>query len=145
FLYPVLQAADVLVYKADEVPVGEDQRQHIELTREVARRFNERFASAEKPILVEPEVRVPEVGGRIMDLQDPTSKMSKSAASDAGLIQLMDDPAGIARKFKRAVTDSEAEVRYDIAAKPGVSNLLDILAAATGGNPAELAEHYTQY
>ena len=141
FTYPALQAADILLYDADDVPVGDDQRQHVEITRDIAIRFNHRFGET----FVLPEAVTPTAGARVMDLQDPTSKMSKSAATDAGLIQLMDDPASIARKFKRAVTDSETEVRYDPAAKPGVSNLLDILGAATGQAPADLAEGYTQY
>ena len=129
FTYPALQAADILLYDADEVPVGDDQRQHVEITREIAVRFNHRFGDT----FVLPEAVTPAGGARVMDLQDPTSKMSKSAASDAGLVvQLLDEPDTIARKFKRAVTDSENEVRYDPAAKPGVSNLLEILAALTG-------------
>ena len=141
FTYPALQAADILLYDTNEVPVGEDQRQHIEITRDVAMRFNYRFGDT----FVIPQAVTPKVGARIMDLQDPTSKMSKSADSDAGCIMMMDDPAEIARKFKRAVTDSDNEVRFDRATKPGVSNLLEILAVATDSTPQELANKYSQY
>ena len=141
FTYPALQAADILLYDAEHVPVGEDQRQHIEITRDIAIRFNHRFGDT----FVIPEAVTPKAGARVMDLQDPMSKMSKSADSDAGCIMMMDDPAEIARKFKRAVTDSDNEVRFDRAAKPGVSNLLEILAVCTGSTPQEVAEKYTQY
>ena len=141
FTYPALQAADILLYDTDEVPVGEDQRQHIEITRDIAERFNGRFG----PTFRLPKATIPAAGARVMDLQDPTSKMSKSATSDAGLVYLMDEPAAIMKKFKRAVTDSDSEVRYDRAAKPGVSNLLEILAVATGRTPEQAAEGYTQY
>jgi tryptophanyl-tRNA synthetase len=141
FTYPALQAADILLYDAEHVPVGEDQRQHIEITRDVAMRFNHRFGET----FVIPQAVTPKAGARIMDLQDPTSKMSKTADSDAGCIMMMDDPAEVARKFKRAVTDSDNEVRFDRAAKPGVSNLLEILAVCTGATPQELAGKYTQY
>ena len=141
FTYPALQAADILLYDADEVPVGDDQRQHIEITRDIAIRFNSRFGET----FVIPEAVTPAAGARVMDLQAPTSKMSKSADSDAGCVFLLDDPKAIEKKFKRAVTDSESEVRYSVTEKPGVSNLLDILAAAGGGTPAQLAEKYNQY
>ncbi len=141
FTYPALQAADILLYDTNEVPVGEDQRQHIEITRDVALRFNHRFGKT----FVIPEAVTPKMGARVMDLQDPTSKMSKTADSDAGCIMMMDEPAEIARKFKRAVTDSDNEVRFDRANKPGVSNLLEILAVSTGSTPQELATKYTQY
>jgi tryptophanyl-tRNA synthetase len=141
FTYPALQAADILLYDAEHVPVGEDQRQHIEITRDIALRFNHRFGET----FVIPQAVTPKAGARVMDLQDPTSKMSKSADSDAGCIMMMDDPSDIARKFKRAVTDSDNEVRYDRAAKPGMSNLLEILAVCTGSTPQELADRYTQY
>jgi tryptophanyl-tRNA synthetase len=141
FTYPALQAADIVLYDADEVPVGDDQRQHIEITRDIAIRFNHRFGET----LVIPKAVTPAAGARVMDLQDPASKMSKSTASDAGCVMLTDDTATIAKKFKRAVTDSDSEVRYDPAAKPGVSNLLDILAACTGNDPRQLADKYTQY
>ena len=141
FTYPALQAADIVLYDADEVPVGEDQRQHSEITRDIAIRFNSRFGDT----LVVPEAVTPRAGARVMDLQEPTSKMSKSGDSDAGCVFMLDTPAAIEKKFKRAVTDSENEVRYDIASKPGVSNLLDILSAATGGDRDRLAEEYSQY
>ena len=141
FTYPALQAADILLYDTDEVPVGEDQRQHVEITRDIAIRFNSRFGET----FVLPEAVTPPAGGRVMDLQNPTSKMSKTADSDAGLISLLDDPATIARKFKRAVTDSETEVRYDPVSKPGVSNLLQILAALNDCKPDDVAPGYTQY
>ena len=141
FTYPALMAADILLYDADEVPVGDDQRQHVEITRDIAIRFNHRFGET----FVIPTATTPKAGARIMDLQNPLAKMSKSGGTDAGLIQLLDDPEMIARKFKRAVTDSETEVRYDSAAKPGVSNLLEIIGAATGQLPADVARGYTQY
>ncbi len=141
FTYPALQAADILLYDTDEVPVGDDQRQHVEITRDIAIRFNHRFGET----FVLPEAVVPKAGARVMDLQDPTSKMSKSTESDAGVIELLDPPETIVRKFKRAVTDSEAEVRYDPATKPGVSNLLEILAALRDEKPENVAAQYTQY
>ncbi len=141
FTYPALMAADILLYDAEEVPVGDDQRQHVEITRDVAIRFNGRFGDT----FVVPRAVMPTAGARVMDLQEPTAKMSKSAASDAGLVRLSDEPSVIAKKFKRAVTDSDSEVRYDRAAKPGVSNLLDILAACTGESAESLAGRYTQY
>jgi tryptophanyl-tRNA synthetase len=141
FTYPALQAADILLYDTNEVPVGDDQRQHVEITRDIAIRFNYRFGET----FVLPEAVIPAAGARVMDLQDPTSKMSKSSTSDAGCVMMLDDPATIMRKFKRAVTDSEASVHYDVATKAGVSNLLDILAAATGRTPQEVADGYSQY
>jgi tryptophanyl-tRNA synthetase len=124
FLYPLLQAADVLAYRAHEVPVGDDQRQHVELMREIARSFNARFGE----VLVVPEHRIPEIGARIMDLQDPTSRMSTTASTEQGAVFILDEPDDVRRKFKRAVADSgrEIERRPD---KPGISNLIDILAA----------------
>ncbi len=141
FTYPALQAADIVLYDADEVPVGEDQRQHIEITRDIAMRFNSRFGDT----FVVPKAVTPKAGARVMDLQDPTSKMSKSAGSDTGLVYLLEEPAAIMKKFKRAVTDSDTEVRYDRAEKPGISNLLDILSACSGETAESLAEGYTQY
>ena len=141
FTYPALMAADILLYDTDEVPVGEDQRQHLEITRDLAIRFNHRFGDT----FVIPKAVMPKAGARVMDLQDPTSKMSKSNGSDAGLVNMLDDPASILKKFKRAVTDSESEVRFDRENKPGVSNLLEILAACTGDTPEALATKYTQY
>src|SRR6187200_112451 len=129
--YPVLQAADVLVYRAHEVPVGEDQREHLELMRDVARRFNARFGEG---ILVVPEHRIPEVGARIMDLQEPTRKMSTTGGSEEGTVLVLDDPKTIEKKVKRAVTDSGTEIRR-AADKPGVTNLIDVLAVARGTTP----------
>jgi tryptophanyl-tRNA synthetase len=126
--YPVLQAADVLAYRADEVPVGEDQREHLELMRDVARRFNARFGEG---ILVVPEHRIPAVGARIMDLQEPTRKMSTTGGTEEGTLLVLDDRKTIEKKFKRAVTDSGSEIRRG-PDKPGVSNLIDVLAAARG-------------
>jgi tryptophanyl-tRNA synthetase len=136
-LYPVLQAADVLAYRAEEVPVGEDQREHVELMRDVARRFNARFGGGDE-VLVVPEHRIPGVGARIMDLQDPTSKMSTTGSSDQGTVYVLDEPAAIEKKLKSAVTDSGSEIRRD-AEKPGVSNLIEILAAVRGV-PAQTVE-----
>jgi tryptophanyl-tRNA synthetase len=127
FTYPVLMAADVLVYRAGEVPVGDDQRQHVELMREIARRFNERFGET----LVVPELRVPGVGARIMDLQEPERKMSTTSGSEAGTIYILDEARAIEKKIKSAVTDSGAEVRRG-AEKPGVTNLIDIASVLTG-------------
>ena len=141
FTYPVLQAADILLYDAERVPVGEDQRQHLELCRDIALRFNHRYGDT----FTVPEAVLPRVGARIMDLQKPTAKMSKSADSPQGTVLVLDDPAVIERKFKRAVTDTGAEVTFDPDEKPGVANLLAILAAATGRRPEEVAEGYSQY
>jgi tryptophanyl-tRNA synthetase len=127
FDYPVLMAADILAYDTDRVPVGDDQRQHLELARDVALRFNHRFGDT----LVVPEAAIPPVGARVMDLQDPTAKMSKSSDSPQGSIALLDDPKVITKRLKSAVTDSETEIRFDPEQKPGVANLLQILAAAT--------------
>ncbi len=141
FTYPVLQAADILLYDAERVPVGEDQRQHLELCRDVALRFNHRYGDT----FVVPEAVLPKVGARIMDLQRPTAKMSKSADSPQGTVLVLDEPAVIERKFKRAVTDAETEVTFDPDKKPGVANLLQILAAATGKSPDDVAGGYSQY
>jgi len=141
FTYPALQAADILLYDAQEVPVGDDQRQHIEITRDIAIRFNHRFGDT----FVVPKAVTPKAGARVMDLQNPSAKMSKSASGDAGLVYLLDEPAVIERKFKRAVTDSSSEVAYDREGKPGVANLLEILAAATGTTPQKAADNYSQY
>ena len=133
--YPVLQAADVLAYRADEVPVGEDQREHLELMREIARRFNARFGGEEE-ILVVPEHRIPQVGARIMDLQDPTRKMSTTGGSEEGTVYVLDEPQVIEKKLKRAVTDSAdpPEIRRG-EDKPGVTNLIDLLAVCSGRHP----------
>ena len=133
FFYPVLQAADVLAYRAHEVPVGEDQRQHIELMRDIAERFNARFGET----LVVPEHRIPAVGARIMDLQRPETKMSTTGGSEEGTVYVLDDPSEIQRKFKRAVTDSGTEVRR-APDKPGVSNLIEVLAAVRGSDPEQV-------
>jgi tryptophanyl-tRNA synthetase len=138
FTYPVLQAADVLAYDAELVPVGEDQRQHLELARDIAQRFNGRFPDT----FVVPDLLIPKATAKIYDLQDPSSKMSKSAATDAGLINLLDDPARSAKKIRSAVTDSEREIRYDLETKPGVSNLLTIQSAVTGTGIDALVEGY---
>jgi len=138
FTYPVLQAADVLAYDSDLVPVGEDQRQHLELARDVAQRFNSRFPDT----FVIPDVLIPKATAKIYDLADPTSKMSKSAATDTGLINLLDDPALSAKKIRSAVTDSDREIRYDLDAKPGVSNLLTIQSAVTGVDVDKLVDGY---
>ena len=137
FFYPVLQAADVLAYKAQEVPVGEDQRQHVELMREIARRFNERFG----PILVEPELRVPEVGARIMDLQEPTGKMSTTGGSESGTVLVLDDPKTLTKKIKSAVTDSGSEVKRG-EGKEGIANLIQILAVARGSSEEEVEREF---
>ena len=133
FTYPVLMAADILLYDTNLVPVGEDQRQHLELARDLAQRINARFPGT----FVVPEAMIPKAGenngaAKIYDLQDPSAKMSKSAATDAGLINLLDDPAKSAKKIRSAVTDSEREIRFDTEAKPGISNLLSIQSAVTG-------------
>ena len=141
-LYPVLQAADVLVYRAHEVPVGEDQREHLELMRDVARRFNSRYGEGED-VLVVPEHRIPQVGARIMDLQDPTSKMSTSVGSEQGTVYVLDEPKAIEKKLKSAVTDSGDEVRR-APEKPGVSNLIEILAAVRGSDPAAIEAELSQ-
>jgi tryptophanyl-tRNA synthetase len=138
FTYPVLMAADVLLYDTGLVPVGEDQRQHLELARDVAQRFNARFPDT----LVVPEPMIQKATAKIYDLQDPTAKMSKSAATDAGLISLLDDPKKTAKKIRSAVTDSEREIRFDRDAKPGVSNLLTIQSAVTGTDVETLVQSY---
>jgi tryptophanyl-tRNA synthetase len=129
--YPVLQAADVLAYRAHEVPVGEDQREHLELMRDVARRFNARFG---EDILVVPEHRIPDIGARIMDLQEPTNKMSTTGGTPEGTVLVLDEPAIVERKIKRAVTDSGSDI-VRAPDKPGVTNLIDILAVARGSSP----------
>jgi tryptophanyl-tRNA synthetase len=141
-LYPVLQAADVLVYRAHEVPVGEDQREHLELMRDVARRFNSRYGDGED-VLVVPEHRIPEVGARIMDLQEPTRKMSTSVGSEQGTVYVLDGPKAIEKKFKSAVTDSGDEVRR-APEKPGVSNLIEILAAVRSSDAASVEAELAQ-
>jgi tryptophanyl-tRNA synthetase len=141
FTYPVLMAADILLYGTSAVPVGDDQRQHIELAREVAVRFNNRYGET----FAVPEGIVPPAAARVMDLQHPERKMSKSVESPLGTIALLDSPEEITRKVRKAVTDTDGEVRYDRAAKPGLANLLDLLAAATGRTPEDVARGYTRY
>jgi tryptophanyl-tRNA synthetase len=138
FTYPILQAADILLYQADAVPVGEDQRQHLELSRDLAQRFNTRYGDT----FTVPEPHIVKDTAKITDLQDPTSKMSKSASSPAGIIDLLEDPKRSAKKIRSAVTDSEAVVRFDPANKPGVSNLLTIYGALTGRTVADLEQQY---
>jgi tryptophanyl-tRNA synthetase len=144
FTYPALQAADILLYDAQEVPVGEDQRQHVEITRDAAIRFNHRFGET----FVVPEAVTPRAGARVMSLQNPRAKMSKSEDSEAGCVLIVDDEATVMRKFKRAVTDSDSgpgAVRFDRETKPGVSNLLEIHAAVTGRSVEAIAAEYEQY
>jgi tryptophanyl-tRNA synthetase len=138
FTYPILQAADILLYQATQVPVGEDQRQHLELTRDLAQRFNTRFGKT----FVIPEPFIVKETAKILDLQDPASKMSKSSESQAGVVDILDEPDAIAKKIKRAVTDTGSEVRFDAEAKPGVSNLLTIAATMSGRSIAELEADY---
>ena len=144
FTYPALQAADILLYDTNEVPVGDDQRQHVEITRDIAIRFNHRFGET----FVIPEAVTPAAGARVMSLQDPGSKMSKSDDSGAGCVYLVDEPPAVMKKFKRAVTDSDTgpdAVRYDRENKPGVANLLEIHAAVTDRTPQAVADDYEQY
>ncbi|GAA2505289.1 tryptophan--tRNA ligase [Streptomyces thermolineatus] len=138
FTYPILQVADILLYQADAVPVGEDQRQHVELTRDLAERFNARYA----PTFTVPGAHIVKETAKIYDLQDPTAKMSKSAASPKGLVNLLDEPKTSAKKFKSAVTDTDTVIRYDPEGKPGVSNLLTVYSTLTGTGIAELEAQY---
>jgi tryptophanyl-tRNA synthetase len=137
FFYPVLMAADVLAYRATEVPVGDDQRQHVELMREIARRFNERYGET----LVVPEMRIPEVGARIMDLQEPERKMSTTGASEAGTVYVLDEPDAIRKKLGSAVTDSGREIRRT-EDKAGITNLIDLYAVARGIEPAAVEREF---
>jgi len=137
FLYPVLQAADILLYKTDQVPVGDDQRQHVELAREIARRFNATYGD----VFVEPEHVIPQVGARVMDLQDTSAKMSTSFGTDAGLIYIDDEPDDIRRKLKRAQTDSGREI-VRAPEKAGISNLIEIYAVATDTEPEEVEREF---
>lgn len=141
FTYPALQAADILLYDTEEVPVGDDQRQHVEITRDIAERFNSRYGET----FVLPKAVVPKAAARVMDMQHPDKKMSKSLDSPKGTVGLLDEPKQIAKKIKSAVTDNDGEVRFDVAEKPGVSNLLSILGAATDRDPEALADEYEQY
>ncbi|MBH0083993.1 tryptophan--tRNA ligase [Salinibacterium sp. SWN167] len=138
FTYPVLMAADILLYDTAIVPVGEDQRQHIELTRDLAARFNSRFGDT----FVMPEPQIQKATAKIYDLQNPESKMSKSATTDAGVLWLLDEPNKTAKKIKSAVTDDEREIRFDREAKPGVSNLLTLHSTFSGTSVADLEEHF---
>ena len=138
FTYPVLMAGDILLYQTDLVPIGDDQRQHLELARDVAERFNYRFGETFRV----PDGQFPEVGGRIMDLQEPTNKMSTTMSSEQGAVYIADSPDAIRKKFKTAVTDSEREIRYDPARKPGVSNLLEIMSVATAEPVAALEKRF---
>lgn len=138
FTYPILQAADILLYDTTIVPVGEDQRQHIELTRDLAQRFNYRFGET----LVVPEARIPKETAKVFDLQNPTSKMSKSGDSESGIIWLLDEPTVTAKKIKSAVTDTERDIRFDAVNKPGVSNLLTLLSVLGGSSIATLEAEF---
>ena len=139
--YPVLMASDILLYQTTHVPVGDDQRQHLELARNLAERFNNRYGQT----FVVPEGVIPAVGARVMDLQDPTRKMSKSVNSPQGTLNLFDSPADIEKKIKRAVTDNDADVRFDWETKPGLSNLLEIFGSITNRTPSVVAEGYERY
>jgi len=139
FTYPALQAADILIYQADYVPVGADQKQHIELTRDIAVRFNGIYGDVFKL----PEAYIPKIGARVMDLQSPTNKMSKSEIADGGCVLLLDSPEDIMRSFKRAVTDSETSIRFDDENKPGVSNLIQIYSACTGRSFSEIESEFS--
>jgi tryptophanyl-tRNA synthetase len=141
FTYPALMAADILLYDTDRVPVGDDQRQHLELARDLAIRFNHRYGDT----FVVPEASIPKIGARVMDLQEPTRKMSKSEDSPQGTILVLEDLDAVAKKIKRAVTDTETDVRFDPVEKPGVSNLLSIMSACTGEDPYLIAERFERY
>jgi tryptophanyl-tRNA synthetase len=141
FTYPVLMAADILLYDTTYVPVGDDQRQHLELAREVATRFNNRYGLT----FTIPEAAIPGTAARVMDLQHPERKMSKTIESPLGTIRLLDSDEDITRKVRKAVTDTDGEVRYDPGTKPGLANLLELLSAATGRAPKDLAGDYTRY
>jgi tryptophanyl-tRNA synthetase len=138
FEYPVLMAADILLYRTDVVPVGDDQRQHLELTRDIAERFNRRFGE----LFVVPQAEIPEVGGRIMDLQEPENRMSTTRGTPQGTVRMLDEPDVIRKKFKTAVTDSGTDVRHDREQKPGITNLLEIMSVATGEPIPELEARY---
>jgi len=138
FTYPVLMAGDILLYRTDIVPIGEDQRQHLELTRDVAQRFNARYGET----FVIPEGVFPDTGGRVMNLQEPTVKMSKSRGSESGTVLMLDPPDTIRKKLKTAVTDSGSEVRYDPDEKPGISNLIELMTVVTGKSIPEVEATY---
>ena len=139
--YPVLMAADILLYDTNKVPVGDDQKQHLELTREIAERFNNRYGKT----FVIPEFSKPPFASRVMDLQDPTRKMSKSVSSPLGKLDIFDSPADIEKKIKKAVTDTDGEMRYDWDTKPGLSNLIDIYAAFSAESPESVAAKFERY
>jgi tryptophanyl-tRNA synthetase len=139
--YPVLMAGDILLYSAEQVPVGDDQRQHLEFTRVIAERFNNRYGE----VFTVPEGVQPNASSRVMDLQEPTRKMSKSLASPLGLIYLNDDPKVIDKKIKKAVTDTDNEVRFDWEKKPGLSNLLEMYSSFSGETPEHVAARYERY
>lgn len=141
FTYPALMAADILLYQSDIVPVGDDQTQHLELTRTLAQRFNNRYGET----FVVPKIQTPKVGARIMSLQDPTKKMSKSDENERGFISMLDDPKKIEKKIKSAVTDSDGVVKYDKEYKPGISNLLAIYASCTGESIEAAEETFANY
>ena len=141
FTYPVLMAADILLYDTARVPVGDDQRQHLELTREIAERFNHRYGRT----FVVPEAAIPRVGARVMDLQHPERKMSKTVESPLGTIGVADTPEAIDRKVRRAVTDTDGEMHFDPERKPGLANLLQLMAVATGKTPGAVASRYERY
>ncbi|HLR84493.1 MAG TPA: tryptophan--tRNA ligase [Nocardioidaceae bacterium] len=141
FTYPILMAADILLYRAAEVPVGEDQRQHVELARELAQRFNHRYGD----VFTVPRAVTPKVAARVMDLTDPSAKMSKTSESGAGTLFLLDSPDVVRRKVSRAVTDSRGVVAYDPIGQPGVANLIDIAAACTGEAPESIASAHSTY
>jgi tryptophanyl-tRNA synthetase len=138
FTYPVLMAGDILLYQTDLVPIGDDQKQHLELTRDIAERFNSRYG----PTFKLPEARYPETGARIMDLQEPERKMSTTGGTPQGTVLIVDPPDVVSKKIRSAVTDSGTDVRYDPAGKPGISNLLEIMSVATGAPIPELAARY---
>ncbi|MFD3456067.1 tryptophan--tRNA ligase [Streptomyces sp. NPDC058691] len=139
--YPVLMAADILAYRTDEVPVGDDQAQHVELTRDLAERFNQRYG----PVFTVPSAVLPPVAARVMNLQDPAAKMGKSDDTGPGIVYLLDEPEAVRRTVMRAVTDSGEDVAYDREERPGVANLLEILSACSGRTPQELAAEYDSY
>lgn len=140
--YPPLMIADIVLYNTNLVPVGEDQKQHLELTRDFVERFNNRYGSDSQPILTLPEVKIPTHGARIMSLQDPTKKMSKSDDNPKGFISMLDEPNVIRKKIRSAVTDSSGKIEYDVENKPGISNLLTIFSAVTDQSIADLAAKY---
>jgi tryptophanyl-tRNA synthetase len=142
FDYPVLQTADIILYHADEVPVGEDQRHHVELARHLAQRFNHRFCPDDEPLFTLPYAVHPPAAARVMDLQEPTDRMSKSSSSAKGIVHLLDPPTTIAKKIRSAVTDSGDSVHHDRDEKPGVSNLMELYGAATGATLEEVTDEF---